>query len=341
MIHLIFILILILSIPDLNKKSKLWKVSFILLFLFSALRYDFGPDYMEYYSIHSLIRNLSHSWGQGDWLFKFINLLIPNFFLMIALLSFLHIFSIYILIKNNLRQNQYWFAILLLIINPYLFCVQQSSIRQTAAISLVLFAINYLTSRNLIKYSILIFLASGFHASAVIMYPIYFLITSKKFSKNTTLIIMFITFTLLFTTIFDFISLKILKVLPKHYLYYAELGLKNNLRSTILSSVFFFLLILNIHKLKNVELIYGRLSLFSTIISVLAFKLSMIVRIGMYFDIFLIISIPQIFDKFSIKVNKISLFILIMIIYLIRYYAFFSNPTWSRAYGTYKTIFTQ
>lgn len=338
MVHLIFIVTLFFTIPDINKRYPFWFFTFLFLFLFLALRYDYGPDYMEYSRIHFAIQNGLSSWGQNDLLYKYLNLIVSNFYLLIVLLSLVYIFTIYKLIRKNLRVNQYWFSFLILLINPYLFLIHLSSLRQTLAICLVVLSINFAIKRNIIRFFVIILIAIGFHASAVIMLPVYFILNEKKLEKKTIIVIFAGLFVLLFTPIFNIIAYKVLEYLPSHYLLYFEQGLRNSLRATLISSVFFFFIILNINKLNTKNIVYGKLSLISSVIALLAYKVSMITRFGMYFDIFLIISIPQLFETIEKKIYRQLIFALIIFIYILRYYSFFTNPNWSAAYGIYKTI---
>lgn len=339
MVHIILILILLFSLPDLNRKYKFWVFSFLILFLFSALRYNFGPDYMSYYDIFNSIQDGIPSWGQSDVLFKQINLWIPNFFLLLALLSFFYTLTIGNLLRRNLEVKDYWFSFLILLINPYLFLVHQSSIRQTISICIVILSINFLVKRDLIKYTLLILIATGFHASAIIVFPVYFLLNEKKLVNRTKIVIIGVLAVLLFTPVFDIVAYKILGYLPANYTFYFEQGLQNTTRATILSSVYFFVVLFNINKLQGREMIYGKLSLIATILSILAMRLSMLTRVGMYFDIFLIVTLPHIFSKIKSRTNRFLLFLLLLTIYILRYYSFFTHPVWSDAYRVYRTIF--
>ena len=338
MVHMIFFIIISFSILCINKKHSFWIYSFVGLFLFCALRYNYGPDYMNYFEIFYLIKEGLPAWGQSDWLFKQLVLLMPNFYILVAILSLFYVISIYILISANLQVKDYWFALLMLLINPYLFLVHQSSIRQTISICIIILAIKYAINRNILKYVLLIILASGFHASAIIMLPVYLVLTDKKLKIRDILIAVGVIFALLFTPMFNMIINRALEYMPSHYYIYYDMGLQNSLRSTLISSVFFFFVLFNINKLDGHEIVYGKLSLISTIISLLAIKASMITRIGMYFDIFLIITIPHIFNNIEKKLHRILVFILLMTIYLLRYYSFYSLPICSKAFGTYRTI---
>lgn len=337
MVHIILLIALIFSIPQLNKKYPFRFFTFFILYIFMALRYDYGNDYMSYFNNHALMNAGREAWGSSDILFYIINVLTPNFFVFIGITSMFYIISIRYLIKKNLVINQYWFAILILLINPYLFLVQLSSIRQTIAICCFIFAVNFAIKRKLILYIIMILIATGMHISAIILLPLYFILTNKPINKKHICLIITILILLIFTPLFDLIANKLLEYLPGHYRYYYNQDLQNSLRATLISSFYFLLVISNLGKLKGREIIYGKLSLISTVISILAIKVSMITRIGMYFDIFLILTIPHIFKRINKKLTRQILFIILISIYILRYYSFFNNPLWE-SFREYKTI---
>lgn len=294
---------------------------------------------MNYYRVHEAINEGRQSTlGDGEILYKSLNLLIPNFYVFVAVLSFFYICTILFLIKSTLYRKQYWFAVFILLINPYLFLIHLSSFRQTIAICFIVIAVYFHTKGKPIFYFLFVMVAVGFHKSALIMLPVYFLLNQKKINVIKTTVIMVGVSLLLFTPLFDTIVRWVLDFFPESYSYYYEQGLQNSLRATLISSFYFFLIILNINKLNGKELVYGKLSLISTIISLLAYKVSMITRIGMYFDIFLIISIPLIFSKMKKGKLRIVLFFVMCGIFLLRYWSFFNNEIWMDSYGTYHTI---
>jgi hypothetical protein len=108
--------------------------------------------------------------------------------------------------------------------------------------------------------------------------------------------------------------------------------------------------------LEGKYLVYGKLYLFSLALAVIAIRLSPITRIQMYFDIFAIVALPNMFkrnlEKGKVKIDKNNLGTaiieilkryvlpaLIVIVYFLRYYSFFTNPMWER-FTTYQTIFS-
>lgn len=337
MVHLIFLTTLFFTLPALNRKYSFIFFSFSILFLFMSLRYDYGNDYLGYMSIHELINAGLPAWGTDDKLFYQINKLFPNFFIFISIISLFYLIVIWRLIRTNLSINQQWISILILLINPYLFLIHLSSLRQTLAICFFVIAINFAIKRKIILYMLFIFIANGMHASAILLLPFYFIINDKKFSTKHLLITIGILLVMLFTPVFDFTTNKLLEYLPKHYENYYEQELQNSILSTLISVIFVVFIAFNLSKLKGNEVIFGKLSLIASIISVLAFKVSMISRIGMYFDLFLIITIPQILNKIPNKSYRMIILTILMLIYIMRYYSFFSNPMWE-SYWHYKTI---
>ncbi|KUP04300.1 hypothetical protein Q75_16070 [Bacillus coahuilensis p1.1.43] len=296
---------------------------------------------MSYYRTYEAINAGQLAWGSSDILYKSLNLLIPNFYLFVAIISLFYLLVIFFLIKNNLHRKQYWFSILILLINPYLFLIHLSSLRQTIAMCFIVIAVHFATKRNPIMYFLFVLIAMGFHQSALIMVPVYFLLNQNKLNVVKTTAIIGTLFLLLLTPLFDTIIRWVLDYFPRHYSYYYEQGLQNSLRSTFISSFFFFLILFNINKLNGKELLYGKLSLIATIISLLAYKVSMITRIGMYFDIFLIVTLPLLFSKMKKGKIRVILFAALLGIYILRYWSFFNNEVWIDAYRTYQTILTK
>ncbi|WP_277673360.1 EpsG family protein [Piscibacillus halophilus] len=330
-----------LLIPELNKKYPFYILSFGVLFLFLALRYDYGNDYMSYYQSHELINAGFEAWGSSDVLYRLTNLLIPNFYVLVAFLSLFYIGTIFFLVKYNLYRKQYWFAVLILLINPYLFLVHLSSFRQTIAICFVIIAVYFATKRNLVLYFLFVLVAMGFHPSAIVMFPVYFLLNEKKIKVKKVVLVIGAVFLLLLTPLLDSIIEWSLSYFPSHYSYYYNQGAGNTLRATLISSFFFFLILFNINKLNGKDLIYAKLSLIATIISLLAYKVSMITRIGMYFDVFLIVSLPIIFLKMKGQKLRFVLFVLMLVIFILRYWSFFNNEIWMDSYRVYQTILSK
>lgn len=336
MTHLIFLIAWLFSIPALNnRKVPFYLFTFWILLLFLALRYGYGTDYWSYYSYHQHVYiGPEPFWEQKEILYRYLNVLVSNFHWLVAIISVFYIFTIYRLIKKNLEVKYYWLAMLMLLINPYLFLTHLSSLRQTIAICFVILAIGFAVKRKLLRFIIFIIVAAGFHQSAIMLLPVYFLLSDKKISKKGFIAIYGSLAILLVTPLFDTILNLTIDYFPR-YRYYVENSLQNSLRSTLFTSFFFFLVCFNINKLKGKEIVFGKLALISTFIAILTIKFNMLGRLVMYFDIFLIIAIPLILSRLKHTASKQIAFIVVITIYLLRYASFFVN---SWGYDIYKTI---
>jgi transmembrane protein EpsG len=332
--HIVFLLAIALSLPIFKKRTFIF-FTFIILFLFQSFRFDFGNDYLAYQNMHYLINMDIQTYGDGDMFFKYFSLFIPNFYMFIATIGLIYSLVFYLLITKNLEIKYYWFGVFILLINPYLFLIHLSGLRQTMAILILIAGINFLIKRKPVLWAIFVFFAAGFHQSALFMLPIYFLVNQKQVSTKNIYIVLVLVLVLVFSPLFEKTLPLVVDLFPR-YNYYIENIHKNSLRSVLLSSFFFFLILFNITKLSGKELIFGKLSLIATIISLLTFKLGMITRVGMYFDVYLIVAIPIIFSKIGSK-YKLLLFGMMFAIYFLRYVSFFSTPLWE-PFHVYKTI---
>lgn len=339
--HVVFLLALVLSCPVPGRKNTIGlNLGLGLLFAFLALRYGYGNDYMAYLDIHRALTAGLPSHGQRDLLFAYLNLLIPSFPWFVAVTSFMYILAIGHLIKSNLAPGDYWFGILVLLLNPYLFLVHLSAMRQTLAICIFIVAVDFAVRRRMLAYCLLVIIAAGFHRSALILLPFYFVLNQSRITRGGVVVICLLIGVLIATPIFDMILAKCIERFPQYGIYIQQ-GLQNSLRSTVISSFFFFVVLLNQKRLVGREMVYGKLSLIGTSLSLLAIRLSMITRIGMYFEVFMIVTLPQVFARMKNRVYRRALFLIMLLILVGRYVSFFANPLWNEAYSSYRTLFSR
>ena len=401
MIHffIVFLLAMLFSLPSESKRFvsfRLYKwntvavpksqlISFVIIFLFMALRYEFGNDYINYRFIHSDMQHgYISAWHSRNFLFVFINLIIANFHWLIAILSFCYLIAFHVLIRQNLKSNQYWFALLLLLINPSLFLIHLSAIRQAIAIAIFIISvhisqkkfrlfrsgeeINYERSlgkysliansetfriqnqntkitfiySNIIKfviYTLLIINAAGMHTSALLLLPAYFILNQKKVSRNGKIFLCLFIVAMIFTPIYRIIIPIGLSFFPEYADHFLPgEGLTFGI-GAIINTLFFFLLIfLNIDKFEGKELVYGKLYLTAITLTFIARISPMVTRVGMYFDIFIVVALPLAFSKMKKGYLKKIIFGFMMIIYIARLRTFFTNPMW-QSFLEYQTIF--
>ena len=188
---------------------KALNITLILLYsLIFGVRYGVGTDYLNYLDIYE-------NWGYGiddesriELGFATILSFCSNLNLskgwLFFILSFLQIFVLSIAInkRGNVAPYIYLFFIILGVgIQSY-----NNIIRQAIAFSIFVVAIDSIVEKRMIKYLILITLATFFHKSAILLYPVYFLfVKSDNYFKDIKiqLVLLCCSYILFFVNIFD------------------------------------------------------------------------------------------------------------------------------------------
>jgi transmembrane protein EpsG len=342
MTHLVFLFALACVIPQTNRRLPFFIFTILSLFLFLALRYDYGNDYMGYLQLHSDINAGLKTRIDSDFLYRISNILFPNFFVFVIILAVIYIFCICLLIYSNLDASNSWLGFLLLTLNPQFFLVHLSSFRQTMAICAFIISIHFLKNKKRFLCFLFILIAAGFHKSALLLLPVPFFLNKQRICWKHYCIVILIIYIFLATPFLDFIINKLFIWLPQFhsYTYYIEQETGNALRGTITTSLLALFVLKYINKLHCSELFYGKLALIGYIITIVAYKISALTRISMYFDIFSVVALPMIYIRNRSSIAcKIYSFIIFMI-FLLRYFLFFNHPVWQASYNQYKSVFS-
>lgn len=153
------------------------KFSYFLVFLFLALRHDYGNDYSSYFSGYLGLQSLQ----DGDFYFKanefgwiYLNYFFKylfgdvGFHVMLASMAAFTCFVLYRVTTKYIPPKYYSFAIALLLLEPNNILVLSSGMRQAIAVAIFLLSFDYLLQRKYLYYLAGIVLASLFHTSALI-----------------------------------------------------------------------------------------------------------------------------------------------------------------------------
>jgi len=189
----IYLLILFFA---LNKKLKNTKVLFNLLLvvlgIFLCMGYMTGSDWrqyeLEYNSLNSndiikYVKGYEYLYPALQMVFKSIGFTFWQFFITLKIILF------FITIKTFEKYSQYNYAWGLLVfygvfgLDAYI----DNPMRNLIASVIFLSSIKYIISNKLLKYIIMIILASSFHMSALLLLPIYF-IRNTNINKKIILI---------------------------------------------------------------------------------------------------------------------------------------------------------
>lgn len=190
-----------------NKNLEiLFKImAFLVPFLVMALRYGIGQDYFyTYVPIFEAVKNVGTYQGVevGYILLNQLVLLFTDDYAFIFILtSFLYYIFIYKAILDNSKDIT--LSVFILFGSCFFFYAMNVT-RQSIVIAIFMFSIKYIKERKLVKYMILILLASLIHKIALIFIPIYFIgrfkLDLKKIIILSIIVIIGATFISLFIT---------------------------------------------------------------------------------------------------------------------------------------------
>ena len=185
----------------------------IIITIISGMRASYvGNDYHNYLDYYNYILNFGKIGSQFKkvelgWEYLntfFATSLIPSniFFGIIAGLTW------YFFIKGSQKYQFLLPLMLYFAITSGFFLWTMSGLRQSLAIMIFFYSIKYIIEKKLLHYSIMISIATLFHSSALILFPIYF-IYKIKFNQK----------------IFSIIYIVSLFLIGNHWLYNSMIGL--------------------------------------------------------------------------------------------------------------------
>ena len=212
-----FLAIIIQFVPVKSNKQYLRRTicSFIPLFLYMALRKDFGFDEYAYHYFFDNVHKASNIFNVNSHMepgYAVLNKIMPTYQSLIIFTSFLTLCAYSFLIYRFVPRNYSWLAVLILFMSPSLtIFFMISGIRNGISASLLILSCYYLEKRKLKPYIIIGIIAVTIHTSALFMFPVCYLLgTNKPLSKRT------LTIGMVVMVVMSFISLSILadNILP-------------------------------------------------------------------------------------------------------------------------------
>ena len=150
----------------------------VLLFtIIFGIRYGVGVDYFAYMDIYENWNIGDLRWATDDYGFAFIcdlctrlGLSLPIFF---SIFSFLQILFIYLAFRE--RKLVLAYSVLALFFTGIGISGFNNIIRQAVSFCIFVYALTFIEKKQVIYYFLCVLLATLFHLSAVILFPIYFL----------------------------------------------------------------------------------------------------------------------------------------------------------------------
>lgn len=353
MVH--FILLLAFAIATIKIRHKenhnvALMISFGVLFIFAALRYDYGNDYWSYSQIYSGAKEGINVRGV-EALYYEINKWFPSYQVLIATLSLFYLCAVYKLIVKYVDGKYTWVSVLIFLINPYLFLMSLSAIRQILVVSLFILSLMVNPAKKWAKavlFAATVGVSCFIHKTAILLLPFYFIYYGKKNIKRDYLVFGLTPIVLLLSSdVLWYLIDKVMQLFGNNinYMAHLESGVSNSLRATLLSAVIYIFVLMNLKRLDEKTYPLARFYLFGLMFALLAYRFSMMTRFQMYFDIFGIVTLPAIIKANSEThlssakqlIHRYLFPAAIFAIFVLRYYSFFTNDLWS-SFAEYQTI---
>ena len=271
---------------------------FLLFFILSAIRFDVGTDFDNYYYMASGFNEGGYTRFYNDFelgsyaLIKLSHFLeSPQIFFIIS--SFI---TLYCILKTIFKYSHsvlistiMWLSI------PIFFFLSLNGVRQWMAVAIIFFGYQYIQDRKFLKYLICVFLASMFHKSALIALPFYF-ISTITFNRWYWILFLAIPFALEQTVIHS-----IQYLFPNYnYLIVGKRLDGGNIMKFLVLFVFILLLIFK-KNYKNEDIAQYNLTMAGCIMFIFFQNLmgDGTSRIGLYGLVFSLLSIPLILNSFK------------------------------------------
>lgn len=328
-----------------RNKLKGLKWSLFIFFVFLALRYNFGEDYMAYYEA---FQNMTFEDRNNSRIEIGYNILCTlfrpiGFYSMIAFLSGLYCFALYSTLKRYISPQWFWLCIFCLISNGDLVFVGCSAIRQTAALSIILLSLPLLEQKKLLWFLGFVALAMCFHRSSFVFAVLYPLI-NMKLNKPLYVFLIGLSAVLLMTVLQSYFNLLVNNTVDSYFEKYSEgygdsSGVITGSIGALLIRLMFIVLFLYkmLRENNRIRLVFYVLAILCTVIFIIGSK-SMLLRYTLYFGYMMTFCFTYLAEesKTNGKIYAVFSYALIVFWHINLALTFASNSHWYE----YHTIFS-
>lgn len=247
---LFFCIVLIQLVPiaiDNGNEARLI-ISFLLIFVYAAIRGDFANDYFAYERYFNDVHKYSFATMSKDKIelgYLWLNLIIPSYRLLLVLLSAFTCITYYWLFLNFIPSKYYWLGFVLMALSGgNMLFFQLTGLRNAIAINIMTFSIPLIRNRKIIQYAGLMVFAFFFHNSVLFFMPLAYIFASPRRIKASTIVIFSLATIVLLTmstsSLINNIAPFISQYIDK-YLFYIEKVSYSTHKLSILMYIFLFL----------------------------------------------------------------------------------------------------
>lgn len=328
------VIIAVIGLLFMNRKFNKRMYTFICalgLFLISSLRsIYFTTDVIGYVTAYERFKTIDFVHFLNNFTIKekdpFFDLISKvfvecgiNYRWWLIIIAALFCFSIYFIVYKY-SSNIFLSYIMLISLGYFYFSL--SGLRQTVALSIILFSYKYLKNRNFKKFFLIVIFASLFHASAIIFLLIYPISNMKVDFKSIIIILFFLI--IAYTCKYQIIKILSFMNIGDKYSYYIDSGTTLTISGFLIQfSIYLFCLKYkkDLIKLNKKNVILYNLLFVGVIFQSFAAVIAEFFRISMYFSIFGIILLPKAINIEKNKKLRICLYyaiIVLLIIYILK-----------------------
>lgn len=337
-LFLIFLIFIFKKSLDSKKMTLADYIVYIYMVSICGLRYMVGSDYLYYIKMYGDIDRYVRVEFFERIIIKLFNHLNFSVYFFIFFMAAITFWILFKAIKKNSKKPA---VTLFMFVTFGYFAMAFNGVRQALAIVIGLYSIKYIFENHMLKYIISILFATLCHKTALVMLPLYFLKYIKLDKKKMYILffIMLLSF-VLYNPLMNFIT--------TNFEQYKVYSIRDNLTfwvpgaGTYIISLFHLILILlsikNIDKLKEKSFkndIYVKIFLMSTVFYSLNMVNALMSRMAMYFSVFSIYLLPDLFEIINKKKDKLINFIIytMLVLYFIVHIVSFNDML------PYRTIF--
>lgn len=348
------IFLILLSFITRNSKSNknLFLIAILFLFVFSALRYNFGADYQSYLSDYREAKAYGYdSHFEIELLFGLFLVIFPSYTSFIATMSFLWFATVFLLARNKVDSRLLWLYLFYILFTEE--CVVDSWVALRSALCMVLFvaAIELITNDKRIFGAAVLVSCCFIHLSSVVFLPFILLGNrSKKLFTSPLFICIIIAFGIytaysgkgeLYMWLSTFLSDNTENF--RKYSNYLEVttGSSSVIRTLafkLLTIIPFLYLFMGLKKESNKEyIVYYQISLIACSLTLILGS-GMVSRFLMVMNPFFIVSLIR-----TIRYTKkdISLLAVFCVLFVSLYsFSHILDADYNASFRTYKTIFS-
>lgn len=353
------------------------RIGFAIITLVSALRYNYGSDYLSYIddfkeaSYYTILDYISFNENirESGW-FLLIKLFEPlGPYVFFSFLAIVTSFIYYDFIKENVKKEDYWIALAIYLLNFDLFVLQQSMMRQAFAMALFVWGFHYIKEINqslyssdnyfsarctpkkkrilrpLLGLSLLLSFAIFIHQSSMVLIPVSLIAFIPIRKGKVVASVLFVAFCLLWLSsnyvapIFEqLMAVEAVAFYGEKYM--SDDGVQFGVRQ-MLSLVPFFVSLYYLWS-KNISPVNKPLvviSMFGVLVLPFAGLLQLISRIAYYFDAFAVAAYPIVYRNINNKYIRYLLIALFLLIYIYTWIDKSKNPVWGGKFIEYHTLF--